>query len=70
MTFICGNSECQIHRDQVNVLLALGVPLKRLEAMRSLLEVQMVQCWVEGYDSMLGRRGWFDAGLKGWFDAG
>ena len=36
----------------------------------------MVQGWEEGDGSMLGRRGWFDAGLrdglmlgrKGWFD--
>ena len=38
---------------RVNDLLALEVPPKGLEATHFLLEVQMVQCWVEGDGSML-----------------
>ena len=66
----------QTHRHtetQVNELLAFGVPPKGLKATCLQLEIQMVQCWVEGdgsmlgqkVGSMLGRRGWFDSGLKG-----
>ena len=47
---------------QVNVLLALGVPQKILAATRF--------SFGGTNGLMLGRRGWFDAGLKDWFDAG
>ena len=47
----------------------LPITTIEIEAMRLLLEVQMVQCWVEGDGLMLGQRVGLMLGRRGWFDA-